>query len=125
MTLLRLLKELGTASAEAAPVNYVEKAPLKSVKEMGKLERGSPDVVTENNSNITFVRWKDNKVVTVAYALYGPFPVKKAQMYIKEKHARVYTEQQQNTYYYNQGMGVFDCLDHSINACMIYHRSNK
>ena len=41
--------------------NFQNEKPLKSVKEMEKLERGSTDVVTEKNANITFVRWKDNK----------------------------------------------------------------
>ena len=32
---------------------------------MEKLERGASDVVTDKSSNLTLVRWKDNKVVTV------------------------------------------------------------
>lgn len=32
---------------------------------MVKLKRGSTEVATEGNSNITFVRWKDYKIVTV------------------------------------------------------------
>lgn len=56
---------------------------------MEKLERGSSDAVTENNPNITFVRWKINKVVTAAFTLYGQSPMKKTQRYIKEKHGRV------------------------------------
>ena len=70
LSLLRLLKEMGTAATEQLGLLEkisVEKAPLKSVKEMEKLERCSSDVLTENNYNIAFVRWKDNKVVTVAF----------------------------------------------------------
>ena len=45
-------------------MNCVENAPLKPVKEMEKMERRSADVVTDRSTNIGFVRWKDNKVVT-------------------------------------------------------------
>ena len=55
---------------------------------MEKLERGSSDVATEDTSNITFVRWKDNKIVTVASNLYGQSPMKKAQRNIKEKYVK-------------------------------------
>ena len=65
------------------------KSSTKISKGDGKLERGSSDAVTENNSNITFVRWKINKVVTAAFTLYGQSPMKKTQRYIKEKHGRV------------------------------------
>ena len=46
-------------------MNTVEHAPLKSVKVIEKLKKGSADVVIEDNAKISFVRWKDNKVVTV------------------------------------------------------------
>ena len=69
--LLRLLQKMGTATTGTFQINRVEKAPLKSVKEMETLQRGSSDVSTEINCNVTFVRWKDNKIVTVASSLYG------------------------------------------------------
>ena len=69
--LLRLLQKMGTATTGTFQINRVEKAPLKSVKEMETLQRGSSDVSTEINCNVTFVRWKDNKIVTVASTLYG------------------------------------------------------
>ena len=90
---------------------------------MEKLERGSSDVVTGSNSKITFVRWKDNKVVTVASTLYGQSPMKKAQRYIKKKHGRVDIEQSKSIYQYNQGMGGIDRLDQNISTYMIGHRS--
>ena len=56
--LLRLLKEMGLAV---------------TVKGIERSERDCPHVVTENDSNITFVRWKDNEIVTVVFTLYGGF----------------------------------------------------
>ena len=114
--LLRLLKEKGKAAIGTVRKNRVEKAPLKSEKEMVKLERSSSDVVTESNSNITVARWKDNKVVTVASTLCGQSPIEKVQRHTKEKHGRVDIEQSQSIYQYNQGMGGVDRLDQNIIA---------
>lgn len=77
--------------------------------------RCSSDTVTENNSNINFDKWKDD-------TLYGQSPMKEAQIYIKEKHERVYTEQSQSNYQYIQAMGR---VEHNIMTCMISHRSKK
>ena len=71
--LLRLLKEMGLAVTGSFQINHAEKAPLKTVKGMEKSERVSPHVVTENDSNITFVRWKDNEIVTVVFTFHGGF----------------------------------------------------
>ena len=43
---------------------------------MEKLERGFFDAFTENNSNITFVRWK-KKVISVARIFYASSPINK------------------------------------------------
>ena len=77
-----------------------------------ELEWGFSDIVIENNSNITFVRWKNNKIVTAASILYGQSPLKKAQNYVEKKHDRVGIEQSQNIYQYNQCTGGVDHLVH-------------
>ena len=93
---------------------------------MEKRERGFSDAFAENNSNIIFVRWKDN-VMSVASILYGSSPIKKAQSYIKEKHVRIDIEEPQNVYQYNQKIGVADCLEENKIACStgLVHRSKK
>ena len=63
--LLRSLREKVIAVTGADPLNRVENAPLKQIKEIEKLERGSAGVVIDYNAKIAFVRWKDNKVETV------------------------------------------------------------
>ena len=82
--LLRLPREMGIEPTGIVLINRVEKTPLKSVKETENLERASSDDVNESNYNITFDRWKDNKLVAVASTLYGQSPMNKAQKYIKE-----------------------------------------
>ena len=74
--------------AGTARINCVENAPLRPIKEMEKLERGASDVVTDKNSNLTLVRWKDNKVVTVASTFVGKMPLRKAHRYVKAQNGR-------------------------------------
>ena len=52
---------------------------------MKKLERGSADVVIDDNAKVAFVRWKDNKVVTVISSKYGLNATRETKRYIKEK----------------------------------------
>ena len=106
-SLLQYLKGKGIAATGIVRANRVENDPLKSVKEMEKLERGSTDVVTEKNVNLTFVRWKDNKVVTVTSNIHGQNPLMKAQRYFRSEHKRV------------------DRLDQNASAYMIGLRTKK
>ena len=50
---------------------------------MIKHESGASDVVTDKNSSLTLVRWKDNKVLTVASTFVGKMPLRKAHRYVK------------------------------------------
>lgn len=54
LPLLRLLKEIRIAVTETVQINYLEKAPLKFVKEMEKLQRDSSHVATESKISKTF-----------------------------------------------------------------------
>ena len=59
------------AATDTVPLNRQENEPLKQVKEMEKLERGGlADAVIDDNTEITFMRWKDNKVVNVISSTY-------------------------------------------------------
>ena len=88
--MLRSWKEKEIATTSTVRLNTVEHAPLKSVKVIEKLKKGSADVVIEDNAKISFVRWKDNKVVTVISSkneLNSTAKKKKQKQkqYIKEK----------------------------------------
>ena len=73
--LLRIMKAKGIAVTGTVRINRVENAHLP-VKEMEKLKRGASDVVTDKNSNLTLVRWKDNKVVRRASKFVRKMPLK-------------------------------------------------
>ena len=123
--LLRSSREKGIAATGAVRLNRVENAPLKPVKEMKKLERGSAGVVINDNAKIAFVGWKDNKVITVISSKCGLNPIAKIKRYIQEKKDRVDIEQPQCIKKYNEGMGRVDHLDQNIATYMIAHRSKK
>ena len=71
---------------------------------MEKLEKSASDVVTDKNSNLTLVRWKDNKVVTVASTFVGKMPLRKAHRYVKAQNGRAEIDQPQSIFLYNKGM---------------------
>ena len=85
---------------------------------MKKEARGSSDVVNDNKSNVTLVRWKNSKVVTVASTLYGKEPMKRARRCIKDKGGRVEIDQLISISVDNKNMGV-DRMDQNIGAYMI------
>ena len=55
--------------------NQMENAPLPNKVKTNKENRGSLDLVTDLSSNITVVRWKDNKVVNDISTLTGKQPI--------------------------------------------------
>ena len=124
-SLLRLLKGNGVAATGTVRANRTENAPLQAVDDMKKEARGSSDVVNDNKSNVTLVRWKDNKVVTVASTLYGKEPMKRACRYIRDKDGRVEIDQPNSISIYNKTMGGVDRMDQNIGAYMINIRSKK
>ena len=102
-----------------------KKAPLQAVDDMKKQARGISDVVNDKKSNVTLVRWKDNKVVTVASTLYGKEPMKRARRYIKDQGGRVEIDQPNAISFYNKTMGGVDRMDQNIGAYMINIRNKK
>ena len=83
------------------------------------MDKRSSDVVNDNKSNVTLVRWKDNKVVTVASTLYGKEPMKRARRYIKDKGGRVEIDQPNSISVYSKTMNGVDRMDQNIRAYMI------
>ena len=79
----------------------------------------------KTRNQVTLVRWKDNKVVTVASTLYGKEPMKRARLYIKDQGGRVETDQQNAISFSNKTMYGVDRMDQNIGPYMIYIRSKK
>ena len=124
-SLLRLLKGNDMAATGTVRANRTENALLQPVDDMKKEARGSSDIVNDNKSNVTLVRWKDNKVVTVASTIYGKEPMKRARRYVKDKGGRVEIDQPNSISVYNKTMGGVDRMDQNIGAYMMNIRSKK
>ena len=92
---------------------------------MKKQARGISDVVNNKKSNVTLVRWKDNKVVAVASTLYGKEPKKRSHRYIKDQGGRVEIDQPNAICFHNKSMGGFDRADQNIGAYMINIHNKK
>ena len=92
---------------------------------MEKLEIGASDAVTDKNSNLTLVQWKDKKVVTVVSTFVGKMPLRKAHHYVKAQNGRAEIDQPQSIFLYNKGKGGVDGIDQNISSYMIGHRSKK
>ena len=92
---------------------------------MEKLKRGAADVVTDKNSNLTLLRWKDNKMVTVASTFVGKMPFRKAHRFVEAQNGRAWIDQPQSIFIHKKSKGGVDRLDQSISSYMIGHRSKK
>ena len=123
--LVHIPKAKGIPATGTARINCVENAPLRPIKEMEKLERVVPDVVTDTNSNLTLARWKDNKVVTAASIFVGKMSFRKAHRYVKAQNGRAEIDQPQSIFLYNKGIGGADRLDKNISSYMMGQRSKK
>ena len=66
-SIITFLEKEKNAATNTAQSNRVENAPLRPVKEIEKLQRGSADVGIDNSANIAFLKWKNNKMVTVIH----------------------------------------------------------
>ena len=119
--LLRVLKAKGIPATETVRINRVENAPLRPIKEMEKLKRCTSDVLTDKNSTLTLVPWKDNKVETVASTFVGKKPLRKAHRYVKAQNSRAKIDQPQSIFLYSKGMGGVDRLDQNISSYMTGH----
>ena len=73
-----------------------------------KEKRGSSDVVTDVSSNITAVRWKDNKVVNAVSTFTGKQQIQQVKRYYHSEKRRVNIEQPNVMNQYNMAMGRVD-----------------
>ena len=126
--LLHILVAKSIAATGTVRIIRIENAPLQPIKEMEKLERDASDVVADKSSNLTLVRWKGNKVETVASTFVGkmpPPPPRKAHRYVKAQNDRVQIVQPQCLFLCNKCMGGVDRLDQNISSYMVGHRRKK
>ena len=81
------------AATETVRPNRRENAPLRCMSKMNIEKRGSSDVVTDVSSNITAVRWKDNKVMNANSTFTSIQPIQQAKRYFHCEKRTVNIEQ--------------------------------
>ena len=103
----------------------MENASLRDIVKMSKEKRSSSDVVTDFPSNITAVRWKDNKVVNAVSTLTGKQPIQQVKRYCHHKNRRVNIEQSNIINQYYMSMRRVDRMDQNISTYMITLHTKK
>ena len=103
----------------------MENAPLPNKVKTNKENRGSLDLVTDLSSNITVVRWKDNKVVNDISTLTGKQPIQQVKRYYHRDKRRVTIVESNIIIQYNMYIGGVDHMDQNILIYMINLRAKK
>ncbi len=105
--------------------NRCKKCPIKTVKEMKKVDRGTSVHSVDTENDIVVCRWMDNAVVTLASTvngneLYGKVPRYSVKMKKKVEINCPYIVKQ-----YNKHMGGTDRQDQNVNNYRISFRRKK
>ena len=114
--LMRHLSTMGIAATGTVRTNRMENAPLRDMVKMNKEKSGSSDVVSGVSSNITAVRWKDNKVMNVTSTFTCKQPIRHVKRYCHREKPRVNLEQLNIINQYNMFMGGVDHMDQNIST---------
>lgn len=123
--LLLELRSLGYRATGTVRENRTKKCPLKSTKEMKKLDRATYDYRFDKKGEILLVRWKDNSVCTMAtnYDTIEPLGTVKRWCPIKKEKIDVAVPRLFQTY--NKNMGGVDELDQSVSLYRIAVHGKK
>ena len=123
--LLRHLSAIGVAATGTVRANRMHNAPLRDMVKMNKEKYGSSDVITDVFSNITAVRWKDNKVVNTISTFTGNQPIQQVKRYCHREKRRVNFEQPNIINQHNMSMRGVDHMDQNISVYMINLRPKQ
>ena len=121
--LLKKLTERQIAGTCTMREDRLAGAPLKSKKILDKEKRGSMDEAY--TGNISLVKWKDNKVVSVASNKERCTPLQKVERWDKTQKKRLNIDMPNSIHIYNKHMGGVDLFDQQVSAYRIRIRSKK
>ena len=106
--LLRHLSLKQITATGTVRTNRMENAPLHDLGKMANKSRGTSDIVTDVSSNITAVRWKDNKTVDALSIFTGKEPIQYVKRFCNKQKKRVDIKQPNTINIYNKSMGQVD-----------------
>lgn len=123
--LLALLKEMKIRATRTVRNNRTKKCPLTDPKIFQKKERGFYEVKFDKNSQLLFIRWKDNNIVTMATNYDSATPVGTVKRWSTAAASKIDIQQPLLFKTYNKYMGGVDILDQCVNNYRIGIRGKK
>lgn len=105
--------------------NRIPGSTLCESKQMKKSIRGSYDFIKIMNSNIIFIKWNDNSIVTFCSNAIGVNPLGSAKRYSQKEKKFIQVEQPRIVKYYNRSMGGVDRSDQNISLYRTAIRGKK
>lgn len=105
--------------------NCIPGSTLRQSKEMKKTIRGSYDFIKIENTNIIFIKWNDNNIVTFCSNAIGVNPLGYVKRYSQKEKKFIQVEQPQIVKYYNRCMGGVDRSDQNISLYRTGIRGKK
>ena len=119
------MKYKGIAATSTVTADRTEIPPLSYFDEMKKQSKGTCDVVVDSKSNVTLVRCKENKVVTVSSTVFGKESMKEAKHFIKDRVGSVQINETNSIVVYYRTLRGVDQIDQNIGAYVINFCSKK
>lgn len=122
--LLQTLREKGFRATGTIRENRTRKCPISNNNIFKKKERGYFEY-KYSDSNLLFVRWKDNSVVTLATNYDAAEPARKVKRWSTAQKDKVDVPQPYLFQNYNKHMGGVDLLDQTVSCYRINIRGKK
>lgn len=105
--------------------NRIPKNNLTDSKVMKKYKRGTFDYQKVDNSNLIFVKWNDNNVVTFGSNIARVFPLHAAKRYSQKEKKFINIDQPDIVKSYNRNMGGVDRSDQNMSLYRVSTRGKK
>ncbi|KAJ8909953.1 hypothetical protein NQ315_004020 [Exocentrus adspersus] len=118
--LMSTLKTNGYGTTGTIRENRIPRTcPLVTKKTMEKRERGDYLSTLDKEIGILYVRWKDNKVVTIGSTCFGVEPIRNVDRFSKKESKTVAVPRPYLISQYNKSMGGTDQMDNNISCYRI------
>lgn len=125
VSLLENLNEKDMLGTGTMRENRIPGSTLRDTKTMKKCDRGSYDYIKIKDSNIIFIKWHDNNIVTFCSNASGVYPLHNVRRYSQKEKKFVQVEQPHVVKLYNANMGGVDRSDQNISLYRTAIRGKK
>lgn len=122
---LHLKSEMKIQTTGTMRSNRLHHCPLDSEKDLKKQGRGSSDEFTDMNSNVTMIRWLDNRAVTMASTYLDTTPKDTVKRWDSKAKKHIEISRPNAIAVYNVHMGGIDLSDMLQSMYQIQRKSRK